>query len=63
MDNRQPWEIARDIRIRFADTFRKYLTIEGHDRTMLEAAYRCDDLHQWARERIEMILARTEMSL
>ena len=60
MPNRQPWEINYCIRLNFARTFLKYLTVEGHERAMLQMAYRCDNLHQWARERISQVLERAE---
>ena len=61
MPDRQPWEISYCIRINFARTYLKYLTVEGRERAMLQMAYKTEDIHQWAKERISMILRRAEV--
>ena len=60
IDTRQSWEISYCIRVNFARTYLKYLTVGGRGRAMLQMAYHTEDIQEWAKRRIAKVLERAE---
>lgn len=58
-DTRELWEIAWNVRIEFAASYIKYLTLTGRERSFAASAYTTNgELERWALEQIGKLIKK-----